>query len=190
MTAAQATALAPAQLDRANLYLDQTRNGFIGAIKNLSDAQWSFKPSPNRWSIAEIAEHVLFVHERVLGPTREKLASATPGDTQAIDDFVIYRFADRFTKVTAPQPLNPAGGLSRAQAMERAVVNWDRLRDFLESTPDLREHAIESLPLQLLSGGAFKMMDGYQWILAAAAHSERHTKQILEVIADERFPLK
>jgi hypothetical protein len=31
-------------------------------------------------------------------------------------------------------------------------------------------------------------LDGYEWILAAAAHSERHTKQILEVKADPNFP--
>jgi hypothetical protein len=32
------------------------------------------------------------------------------------------------------------------------------------------------------------MMEGYQWILAATAHTERHTKQILEVMADSAFP--
>jgi hypothetical protein len=31
-------------------------------------------------------------------------------------------------------------------------------------------------------------MDGYQWILAAAARTERHTKQILEVKAEAGFP--
>jgi hypothetical protein len=33
-------------------------------------------------------------------------------------------------------------------------------------------------------------MDGYRWILAAAAHAERHTKQILEVIGNAAFPLQ
>jgi hypothetical protein len=32
-------------------------------------------------------------------------------------------------------------------------------------------------------------MDGYQWILAAAAHTERHAKQMLEVKADDDFPV-
>jgi len=31
------------------------------------------------------------------------------------------------------------------------------------------------------------VIDGYQWILAASAHTERHTKQILEVRADPGF---
>ena len=34
------------------------------------------------------------------------------------------------------------------------------------------------------------LMDGYQWILTAAAHVERHTKQMLEVRADPNFPTK
>jgi len=33
-----------------------------------------------------------------------------------------------------------------------------------------------------------KKMDAYQWILFIAAHSERHTKQLLEVKADPNFP--
>jgi hypothetical protein len=31
-------------------------------------------------------------------------------------------------------------------------------------------------------------LDGYQFILLIAAHSERHTKQILEVKADPNYP--
>ena len=59
----------------------------------------------------------------------------------------------------------------------------------LES-PDLRQHAVEALPLKAISKGEYDKMDGYQWILAAAAHTERHTKQILEVRADANFPAK
>jgi hypothetical protein len=58
----------------------------------------------------------------------------------------------------------------------------------LQSTPDLREHALEAPPLKVVTNGAYLWMDGYQWILAAAAHTERHTKQILEVKANPEFP--
>ena len=33
-------------------------------------------------------------------------------------------------------------------------------------------------------------LDAYEWLLFVAAHSERHTKQILEVKADPNFPKK
>ena len=31
-------------------------------------------------------------------------------------------------------------------------------------------------------------LDGYEWILLIAGHSERHTKQMLEVKANPNFP--
>jgi hypothetical protein len=45
-------------------------------VQGLSGAQWAFKPAPDRWSIAEIVEHMIFVQERVLGPLRDQLAAA------------------------------------------------------------------------------------------------------------------
>ena len=33
-------------------------------------------------------------------------------------------------------------------------------------------------------------LDAYEWLLFVSAHSERHTKQILEVEADPNFPKK
>jgi hypothetical protein len=32
-------------------------------------------------------------------------------------------------------------------------------------------------------------MDGYQWVLGVAAHTERHTKQIREVQATAGYPV-
>jgi hypothetical protein len=49
----------------------------------------------------------------------------------------------------------------------------------MKTTKDLREHVSES-PLG--------MLDGYEWLLFIGAHSERHTKQILEVKANPDFP--
>jgi hypothetical protein len=50
----------------------------------------------------------------------------------------------------------------------------------LRNTSDLRDHAVMS-PIG-------KNLDAYEWVLYIAAHSERHTKQILEVKADPNFP--
>ena len=39
-------------------YLTQTRNDLVSALEGLSEAQLDFKPAPERWSIAEIVEHI------------------------------------------------------------------------------------------------------------------------------------
>jgi len=184
--------LTASELDRARTYLDQTKNCVIAAIKHVSEPQWTFKPAPDRWSIAEIAEHVVLVQQRILGPIREQLAAAPAGqaspDRERVDDIVIHQFPERLTKFQGPEALNPPGSFTRAEALQRVSANYARLQDYLESTPDLRQHVVKAVPMELVSKGAYQFMDGYQWILAAAAHTERHTKQMLEVMADPRYP--
>lgn len=186
--------LAASDLEQGRLYLQQSRNYVAGAIIGLSDAQWRFKPAPDRWSIAEIVEHMVAVEELVLGPVREQLAaapaSAVERDYRQVDAIVMNQFPNRLNKFQAPEPIQPTGQFAPAGASGRLVKNHGRFIEYLESTPDLRRHMCESPPLKAITKGAFESMDGYQWVLAAAAHNQRHTKQILEVKADPNFPAR
>lgn len=177
------------ELDRGHSYLDQTNHGIQGALRNVSESQWKYKAGPDRWSIAEIVEHVALVQELVLGPLQEKWKDApvTPAhpDFRHIDDIIIYQIPNRLRKYPSPVPV--AGGLTLLQALDRLASNYAALHDRLE-TAGLRDRSVDSPPLKAVSDGAYDAMDGYQWVLAAAAHTERHTKQILEVMADPRFP--
>jgi hypothetical protein len=185
-------ALTSVELDRARLFLEQAQNGVLGALKGLSEAQWSFKPEPAVWSIAGNVEHIVIVQERILGPIREKLAAAPAPhpdrDYAIVDQIVINQFANRLTKFQGPESAHPKDGLALEEAGERVAANTRRLIDYLESTSDLRRHAIESAPLTAITQGQYRFMDAYQWILGAAAHTERHVKQILEVKARPDFP--
>ena len=86
-----------------------------------------------------------------------------------------------------------AGRGSRARRLHRIALvhllrRYSRSLGGLESRPGLRQHVIPAAPLKAVSKGAYEVMDGYQWILAAAAHTERHTKQMLEVMAEPGYP--
>ncbi len=61
--AATQTQLSVDEIGRAKTYLTQAENGAMGAIHGLSSAQWTFRPAPDGWSIAEIMEHVTCVQE-------------------------------------------------------------------------------------------------------------------------------
>jgi hypothetical protein len=180
------------ELNQARLFLQQTRDAVTGATKGLSEAQWKFKPSPDRWSIAENLDHIVIVQERVLGPILDQLSSAPapPADLdhQLVDAIVVNHFSNRLTKFSAPEFVRPTEEIVPFELLSRLITNYARLTDCLESTPGLRQHALEAPPLKAVSKGAFELMDGYQWILAAAAHAERHTKQMLEVMADPGYP--
>ena len=176
---------------RARAYLEQTRDRLLDATGALSPAQWGFKPAPDRWSILEIVEHLAITQELVLGPVRQSLVAAPhpgTGDRDEIDTLLVERFPDRTEKFTGPPVLFPTGKVTPEQAVERFAGNCGLLIEYLESTPDLRSHAVPAAPLKALTRGKYELMDGYQWILTSAAHVDRHIRQIAEVKADAGYP--
>lgn len=183
--------LTPSERQQARHYLEQTRITVIAATNGLSEAQWKFKPAADRWSIAEIVEHMVLVQERVLGPITESLAEAPLAanpDWEKVDAIVIHRFTDRSVKFQAPELVHPKGLWTHEAAMDRLLKNYDRLNEYLDTATGLRHHMIEAPPLKAVTQGSYQFMDGYEWVLATGAHNHRHTKQILEVRADPRFP--
>ena len=192
-----ATSLVPSRLSeaefhQARLYIEQTRDGLLGSIRLLTPAQWEFQPAPERWSAGQIVAHVIAVQERVMARLQQGFAEAPAPppdqDCAAVDSIIITEFPNRLTKFPSPIPLE--GPLDKTAAAGRYVDNCSALTALLTSTCGIREHALDSPPLKAISKGEYSVMDGYQWILAAAAHAERHTKQILEVIADATFPVE
>jgi hypothetical protein len=89
-----------------------------------------------------------------------------------VDAVVVNQFPDRLTKFQAPEVLQPAGRWAPSVALDRLLENYGRLSHYLESTPDLRQHILEAPPLKAISKAAFGSMDGYEWVLATAAHTE------------------
>jgi hypothetical protein len=185
--------LSAPEIEQANTYLQEARNEVIGATKGLTPAQWKYKPAPDKWSIAEIVEHIVLAQELIDGPVWQQLASAPPApadrDNRTVDSVVMNLLPDRSSKFQAPDPLKPTGRWTPAVALERFLKNDARMRELLQS-PDLRDHVVAAPPLKAVSKGKYETMDGYQWLLAAAGHAERHVKQMLEVKADAGFPLK
>jgi hypothetical protein len=182
---AYSQSLTQADRDRAMKYLESTKQGVLDATAGLSEAQWNFKAGPDRWSVAEVTEHIASAEGFLRGMIVEKVMTAPPRpdgeDVKAIDGFVLTAVPDRTQHRQAPEPLKPTNRFSSPQGSLKAFAeSRAQTEDFLRSHDDLRAHAIDS-PLG-------KKLDAYEWVLFIAAHSERHTKQILEVKADPNFP--
>jgi hypothetical protein len=183
---AKAQDVSQAEKDRALQYLESTKKGVLDATKGLSDAQWNFKAAPDRWSVAEVMEHLAAAEDMLRGLLQEQVMKtpAVPvrdGDeTKKADDGVLAMVPDRSHKVQAPEPLKPTNRFgSPAAAQKHFVESRATTEDYLKSTAGLRAHQADS-PLGKL--------DGYEWVLLIAAHSDRHTKQMMEVKADPNFP--
>ena len=184
VAAARAQQLSQADKEKALELLESTKKDVLDATKGLSEAQWNFKPAPDRWSIAECMEHIAASEDFIRGMIVEKvmLAPAAPDrDVAKIDAAIVTGVEDRSRKAQAPEPLKPSNRFGSPQAaIDHFVESRAKTEDFLKNTPGLRDHAADS-PVGT-------KWDAYEFVLMIAAHSERHTKQILEVKADPNFP--
>jgi hypothetical protein len=184
MSGAEAQTLSQADLDRGLQYLETTKKNIVEATRGLSDAQWNFKPSPFRWSIAQAMEHIALSEDLLREMVEDQIKKAPPApdrDLKKTDDMVLEVIPDRSKKFQAPEQLRPTNHFGSPEAaLKHFLESRAKTVELLKNTPDLRAHAVDS--------GLFKKLDAYQRILFIGAHSERHTKQILEVRADPTFP--
>jgi hypothetical protein len=184
--AGSAQEVTQAEKDKALQYLETTKKNVLEATKGLSEAQWNFKPAPDRWSVAQVMEHIAASEDFIRGMLKEKVMMAPAGesgrDVKKTDDAVLAMVPDRTTKAQAPEPLVPTNRFGSPEgAIKHFVESRATTEDFLKTASGLRDHVTDS-PLGKL--------DGYEFVLFIAAHSERHTKQINEVKADPNFPKK
>ena len=184
--AASAQEVTQAEKDKALQYLESTRKNVLEATKGLSEAQWNFKAAPDRWSVGQVMEHIAASEDFIRGMVVEKVMTAPAGDAgrdvKKTDEGVLAMVPDRTHKAQAPEPLVPTNRFGSPEgSIKHFVETRTATEDFLKTTTGLRDHVMDS-PLGKL--------DGYEFVLFIAAHSERHTKQINEVKADPNFPKK
>ncbi len=164
-----------------------TRDNFLESIAGLSEKQWTFKPAPDRWSVAEVAEHIAVSESTIFGLVQKQIMSspAAPdkrAQAKGKDEIVLERIPDRSHKAQAPEFLRPTGRWATEADLTKAFEDSRAATmEYIRTTnDDLRDHFFDHPVLGTL--------DGYQWLLLISAHSARHTAQIEEVKADPNFP--
>src|SRR5262249_36124262 len=129
-TVATAASLTTAEREKAIRYLSETRNGVIEAVNGISEAQWNFKPGPDRWSLAEIVEHLALIEAVVSNGVLPKMDQAPAGaqdrDAKQVDTEIVAKVLDRSTKYQAPPIATPTGRWTPAEALNHFLAGRDR----------------------------------------------------------------
>jgi hypothetical protein len=181
--------LTKADRDKAVAELEGSRQMFLDATKGLSPAQWNFKAGPDRWSIAECADHIALSEDFIFGVVTKQVMNTpvTPekrGAVKGKDEVIVKILQDRSHKATAPEPIDPKKRpMSPEESVKQFLASRTRTIEYIKTTQDdLRDHfADHPVP-------AIGTLDAYQWIMLISGHERRHTLQILEVKADPNFP--
>jgi uncharacterized damage-inducible protein DinB len=165
--------------------LESSKKEMLASIQGLTEAQWKFKPAPAVWSVAECAEHIVLAEDYIFGFSQQMLqapaASRLATATAEADRKLVAAIKDRSKKATAPEPITPSGKFATpADAIREFTARRDKTIEYVKTTQDeLRAHS---------GNGPTGPMDSYQLLLLLAAHSSRHTAQILEVKSNAEFP--
>lgn len=165
-------------------HLAETQQRLLTVTKGLSEAQLNFKPSPEAWSIAECVEH-LAISEGMIGGmlTGALKTPADPSKRDSVlnsDEKLLGMVSSREKKMKTGEPFEPSGKFgSHEETVAAFVTKRGEHIEYIQTTSDdLRNHYAKS-PVGTI--------DGLQILLFMSGHTERHVKQMEEVMAHEDF---
>jgi hypothetical protein len=153
---------------------------FYDALDGMSESQWSYRPSDGAWSVSEVAEHVAISNRGILKRLSGGLVPLTE-PVGVVDDEIPYLFyvGDEPPNVSTPTGtwVDVADAATAFEASAVAVAEWAERTNL-----DLRAYGTGH-PI-------FGMLDGMQWLLFAAAHTERHRMQLVGYQKRGDFPTR
>lgn len=157
--------------------LDAARARLLGAVEPLTAEQLAFRPSPERWSVAEIVEHLSVTEPRVtriLAALVGKLeaAGARP-DAARFEPVSVAQFVERSRgeKYQAPDEIRPRG-LPLADSL--AALGDSRAKlSALRPRVERVDGSLARFPHP-----AWGPLNLYQWIAFVGLHERRHLAQI------------
>src|SRR5258708_14974747 len=142
-----AETLTQGERERAVGHMQATRKLFLDSVAGVTPEQWMWKPAPEVWSIAEVAEHIAIYEDTVFEHITKRVLGnpANPskkGGGEEKDAKLLTKVVDSSHKVQTAEGLRPA---HRWKTKEELIAHFNESRDrnikFVETTQeDLRAH--------------------------------------------------
>lgn len=173
------------RLEEVLTYLDTQRAALLEAVNLVPAEMRDQKPAPDRWSVAQVLEHLLMIEKRVgMGVTKwvsdaraAKLGPETE-TSSVMASLPLELIVDRSQRRNAPEDVQPRGEIDAASAwtaLEKARASLRAgalVGDGLALGEVIQKHPVLG-PINI-----------YQWLLFVGSHEGRHTAQVVEIAAD------
>lgn len=168
-------------------HLKRTKMELLNKVKGLSEAQLNFKPDPESWSVAECVEHIAITEGTISGAAFGGLKGETDharrSEIKMSDEQILGFITDRSGKAKAQESMVPSNSFgSYQESLKAFTAKRDENIAFIKKTSEDMRHHYNEFP--------FGLIDTYQTMLFMSGHTQRHTAQIEEVMANANFPKK
>jgi len=165
--------------------LNKTHDRFTSTLDGLSKEQLNYKVVEDSWSIAECAEHLAISENSMFDMLTQTLnTEADPSrraEVKMPDEQIIAMIVDRSKKVKTSTAFEPSG---KYGSFEETVEEFKSKRkehiEYIKTTQDDLRNRYQQFP--------FGTIDAYQIVLFMSAHTERHVRQMEEIMEDPGFP--
>lgn len=163
-------------------YLISARAHLDAAVDSVPVARRDERPGPDRWSVANVLQHLAMTESGIAKLIERRTADARaagigpdPETTTILWTLDVHRLLDRRTRLETPTPIPPGQEVAAEEAARIFDAAHQRLAAAVAAADGV---ALGSLlfPHPLL--GPINL---YQWGIFAAAHEMRHAAQIREI---------
>lgn len=161
---------------------DKARRELLDILGTISDETATARLADEKWTIAQIAEHIAAVNEgtfricsKLLGKSPQQvLASGQQSLVSSNFQSRSVEIHDR--KVQAPERVEPTGQVSVADSMLKLEENRKKFNE-LRPQFELYGGNRETFPHPF-----FGDITAVEWLAMAGGHEARHTRQIVKVL--------
>ncbi|HEX5438521.1 MAG TPA: DinB family protein [Gemmatimonadaceae bacterium] len=163
-------------------YLTRCRTDLRAAVDSVPAALRERRPAPERWSVAEVLEHLAIVEGRITDSFTERVAAARAeglgpdAETAPVVPTLDVAFVlDRTNRIVADKASRPSGESDAGTACAALEQSRERLKAALLRVDGLALGSVSS------PHPVFGQQNQYQVIALVGAHEQRHTAQVREI---------
>ena len=161
---------------------DKIRERLKKTVENLADEQLNYLPEGERWTIAQIVEHLSLVEDGMTRISRKLLNEAketgktSDGTMKISEDFLRKAESSREQKLEAPERVHPKLGQTIAESLAKMEENRKRLNE-LRPLFESVECSDYKFPHP-----AFGELTAHEWLALIGGHEMRHIEQIKRIL--------
>jgi DinB superfamily len=163
-------------------YLEERRADLRAAVDSVPVEMRNKQPGADRWSVAQVLDHLTIIDRRVTKGVRKWIADAQAAglgpetDTSSVLHTIpSERITDRSRPVEAPEMIRPSADIDAEQAWSQLVHAREELRSaFLTGDGQALTEVVQPHPV-------LGPINIYQWLLFSGSHEARHTLQVREI---------
>lgn len=161
---------------------EKVRAKLIAAVGALAGEKADALPEGEKWSVAQVVEHVAMVDEgggkicaRLLSKAG-KDGGTSDGTARISAGFIEKAMASAQAKLEAPDMVQPRSGRSITESLAVMAANKERFAE-LKDTFETVDDSGPKFPHPY-----FGEMTATEWFAVKIAHEARHTRQIMGIL--------